>query len=76
MKTRYSIQINDLGFQADHISAKKHLSEEYDENPVATIYYVIFIKHREMKMISHGTKFISVEVLQIIIFVYSLLFQY
>ena len=63
MKNFYPIQIIDLRFQVDHISPKKiRLFEEHDPNPTNTDLYVILIKHREIKMISDGNKFISVEV--------------
>ena len=63
MKTCYPIQKIDLRFQVDHKSPEKiRLFEEYDNNPTNTIFYIILIKHREIKMISGGKKFISVEV--------------
>ena len=63
MKKYYPIQIIDLRFQVDHISLKKiRLFEEYENNPANTNLYVILIKHREIKMISDGSKIIGVEV--------------
>ena len=63
MKEYYPIQMIDLRFQVDHISPKKiRLFEEHDDNPVNTNLYVIFIKHREIKMVSDGNKIISVEI--------------
>ena len=63
MKNYYPIQIIDLRFQVDHISPKTiRLFEEYDPNPTDTVLYIILIKHREIKMISDGNKFIGVEV--------------
>ena len=63
-KTRdyYPIQIIDLRFQIYLISPKKRLFEEYDNNSVNTILYIILIKHREIKMISDSNRIISVEV--------------
>ena len=63
MKNYYPIQIIDLRFQVDHKSPKKiRLFGEYDDNPTIAILLVIFIKYREIKMISDGNKTISVEV--------------
>ena len=63
MKTFCLIQIMDLQFQVGHISPKKiRLFEEYDESPVDTNLYINLSIHREMKMISDGTKVIRVEV--------------
>ena len=63
MKNYYPIQIIDLRFQVDHISPKKFRHfEECDDNPTNTNLYIFLIKHREIKMISDGTKIISVEV--------------
>ena len=63
MKNYYPTQIFNLLFREDHISPKKiRLFEEYDPNPVSTNLYVIFIKHREIKIISDGNKIISEEV--------------
>ena len=50
MKNYYPIQIIHLRFQVDHISPRKiRLFEEYDNNPVNTILYIILIKHKETK---------------------------
>ena len=63
-KTYYPIQITYLSFQIDNISPKKsRLFEEYDENPDISNIYVVFIKHREIKMIFDGLKIVSVEVI-------------
>ena len=63
MKNYYPIQIKDLRFQVDHISPKKiKLFEEHDPNPTNTVLYIILIKHREIKKICDGNKFIGVEV--------------
>ena len=65
MKTCYSVLIIGLPFQVDHILPKKNrFFREYDGIPGNTILYVILIKHREIKMISDGTKIISVEVIK------------
>ena len=65
MKTYYAIQLKDLRFQIHHISPKKlRIFEEYDENPVNTNFYMILMKHREIKMISDRVKITSVEVIK------------
>ena len=62
-KTYYPIQIFDLRFQVDHTSPKKiRPFEDFDETPVNTCVYIILMKFREIKLISDGTKIISVEV--------------
>ena len=64
MKNYYPIQLIDLRFQVDHITPKKiKLSEEYHENPVNTIFYMILMKQREIKISSDGNKIISVEII-------------
>ena len=61
MKTYYPIKIIYLRFQIHHISLKKiRQFEDFDENPVNTDLYIILIKHREIKIISDGSKIISV----------------
>ena len=71
MRKYYLFQMNDLRFQVDQISPKKiRLFEEYDENPGNTIIYIILIKHREIKMISDGSKTFSVEVIYIFFIIY------
>ena len=62
MKKWYPIEIIDLRFQVDHISPKKiRFFEEYYDNPLNTVIYNILIKHTEIKMISAGSKIVSVE---------------
>ena len=57
MKTFNTIQVIDLRFQIDSITAKKiRLSEEYENAPENTNLYVILIKHKEIKMVSDGNK--------------------
>ena len=56
MKTFYPIQVIDLRFQTDYITAKKiRLFEEY----------VILIKHREINMVSDGNKITGIEFIKI-----------
>ena len=57
MKTYYPIEIVDLRFPVDHITAKKtRFFEEYDDNLINTNLYVILVKHRKIKLISDGIK--------------------
>ena len=64
MKDYYPSEIIDLGFQVDHKSPKiNRFFQVYDDNPLNTILYEILIKHREIKMISDGSKSFSVEVI-------------
>ena len=64
MKDLYPFQKIDLRFRVDHISPKKiKLSEEYGENPISTILFLIPIKHRKSKLISDGTKIVGLEVI-------------
>ena len=57
IKTFYPIQVCDLRFQIDYITPKKiRLFEEYENAPENTNFYVILIKHREIKMVSDGKK--------------------
>ena len=64
MKTKYSIQVIDLRFQADHITLRKiQLFEEYRVDPANARLFVILIRRREMEMISDGNKLIEVKVI-------------
>ena len=70
MKKYYPFQLIDLQFQVDQISPKKiRLFEEYDDDAVNTNIYIILIKHRQVKMISDGSKIISVEVILVLLWV-------
>ena len=63
MRIWYPFQIIEHRFQVDHISPKKNrFFEEYDDNAVSTILYIILMKHREIKKISDGSKIIDIEV--------------
>ena len=65
MKSWYPFEIINLRFQVDHVSPKKiRLFEEYDNNQVNTILNMISEKHREIKMISDGSKIIGIEVVK------------
>ena len=66
MKNKYLIQVIDLRYQIDHISPKKiQLFEEYKNDPVYANkrLYVILIRHKQIEMISDGSKFIEVKVI-------------
>ena len=52
MKTFNPIQVIDLKFQIDYITRKK----EQENTPENTNLYIIFIKHKEIKMVSDGNK--------------------
>ena len=63
MKDYYPSEVIDLRCQVDHISSKKiRFFQEYDDNPVNSFLYIISLKLREIKLISDGSKFISVEI--------------
>ena len=65
MKTKYPIQVIDLGHQVDHISPKKiQLFEEYRNDPANARLFVILIRHRQIEMLSDGNKIIEVTVIQ------------
>ena len=66
MKDKYPIQVIVLRHQIDHISPKKiQMFEEYKNDPVYNNkrLYVILIRHKQIEMISDGSKFIEVKVL-------------
>ena len=68
MKTYYTKQINDLGFQIGLVTAKKiQRFEKYVDAPTHINLYVILIKHREIRMISDGNEINGVEIIQITI---------
>ena len=57
MKSWYPFELNDLRFQADHISPNKiRFFTEYSDNPVNTIINIILINHRKNNTISEGKK--------------------
>ena len=65
MKTKYSIEILDLGHQADHITPKKtQIFHEYRADPENAGFFKIIIRRREIELISDGNKLIEVKVIQ------------
>ena len=64
MKKFYPNQVIDLRFQVDHITPKIiQLFEEFSEDPDNEKLFVILIRHRQIEMISDGSKNIEVQVL-------------
>ena len=64
MKNKYPIQVIDLRYQADHITAKKiQLFQEYRADPVDARLYVILIRRREIELISDGNKLIEAKII-------------
>ena len=57
MKNKYPFQLIDLRFQVDQINPKKMaLFEEYRGVTNFARLFMLLIRHREIKMISDGTK--------------------
>ena len=64
MKTKYPIEIKDLGHQSDHITPKKiQLLQEYSADPENAKFYLIVIRRREIELISDGNKLVEVKVI-------------
>ena len=64
MKAFYPIQVIDLRFQIDYVAPKKiRLFEEYENAPENSNLYVILIKHREINMVSDGSKITRIELI-------------
>ena len=64
MKYLYPIQITDLRHQVDHLTPKKiHLFEEFSEDPANERLFIILVRHRQVKLISDGKKFLEVKVI-------------
>ena len=64
MKNKYPIQVIDLKFQVDQITAKKiELFEEFRNNPYNARLFVIIIRRREIEIISDGNKLIEVKII-------------
>ena len=64
MQEFYPIRVIDLRFLVDHNTPKR--IKLFEENRAAAEnarLFVIFIKHRQIKMISHGFKNSQVEVI-------------
>ena len=65
MKAFYPIKLIDLSFQIDYFTPKKiGFFEEYENTPGNTKLYVIFIKHREIKMVSGGNRITGIQLIQ------------
>ena len=57
MKLLYPIQITDLRHQADHLTPKQiQTFEKFSEDPANERLFLIFIRHRQVEMISDGKK--------------------
>ena len=64
MKYLYPIQITDLRHQVDHITTKKiQLFEEFSEDPANERLFIILVRHRQIEMISDGSKIIEVKII-------------
>ena len=64
MKTKYPIEIIDLGHQADHITPKKiQLFLEYGVYPNNARFFLILIRRREVELISDGNKLIEIKLI-------------
>ena len=64
MKNKYPIQVIDLRFQVDQITAKKiQLFEEFRNNPYNARLFVIIIRRREIEIISDRNKLIEVKII-------------
>ena len=64
MKTKYPIEIIDLRHQADHITPKKiQLFLECGADPENASFFLIFIRRREIELISDGNKLIEIKII-------------
>ena len=64
MKYLYPIQITDLRHQVDHLTPKKiQLLDEFSEDPANERLFIILVRHRQVEMISDGSKIIGVKVM-------------
>ena len=62
MKNFYPIQVIHLRFQVDHITPKKiQLFDEFFKDPDNERLFVILIRHRQIEMISDGSKIVEVK---------------
>ena len=63
MKTKYPIEIIDLGHQSDHVTPKKiQLFQEYSADPENAKFYLILIRRREIELLSDWNKLIEIKV--------------
>ena len=64
MKYLYPIQITDLRHQVDHLTPKQiQIFEEFSHDSAVERLFVILIRHRQVEMISDGSKIIEVKVI-------------
>ena len=64
MKTNYSIEIIDLGYQPDHTSPKKfQLFLEYSADPENARFFLIIIRRRKIELIPDGKKLTEIKVI-------------
>ena len=64
MKTKYPIEIIDLGHQSDHKTPMKiQLFHEYGTDPDNARLFIILIRRREIELISDGNKLKEVKVI-------------
>ena len=64
LKNLCLVQVIDSKFQVDHINCKKiQLFEAYGGNAHRNVtFFAFLIKHREVKLISHGNNFTFVKI--------------
>ena len=64
MKYHYPIQITDLKHQVDHLTPEKiQLFEEFLEHPANEILFPILVRHRQVEVISDGSKIVEVKII-------------
>ena len=64
MKNTYPIQVIDLRFQVDHINPKKiQFLKNIEQIQQMLDYFIILIRHREIKMVSDGNKITEIKVI-------------
>ena len=64
MKTKYPIEIIDLGHQADHITPKKiQIFLEYGDDPDSARFFLILFRRREIELISDGNKLNEIKII-------------
>ena len=64
VKSTYPLQVIDLRFQVDHINPKKiQLFEAYRNDPANAKLFLVLIRHREIKMVSDGTKITEITII-------------
>ena len=64
MKTKYPMEVIDLGHHFDYITPKKiQQFREYDADPENASFHLLLIRRIEIEMISDGKKLIEVKVI-------------